>query len=76
MDGKRFIHFLFAEVFATFEFSGNLLVQSKIRMAQTNRLRLICQVQKEGQSYIQQYWIAIQDQIPSNDGLIYFCWGA
>jgi hypothetical protein len=45
-------------------------------MAQTNRLRLICQVQKEDQSYIQQYWIAIQDQIPSNDGLIYFCWGA
>lgn len=73
MNKKEFVYFLFAIILAEFEFGRNFLPQDKITNDCPDGLRLVCESQKEDESYLQQYWIRIQNSISSNDGLIYYC---
>jgi insertion element IS1 protein InsB len=45
-------------------------------MAAASGLWFVCQIRKEDKAHLQQYGSGIQNPIPSNDGLTYFCWSA
>lgn len=42
-------------------------------MVESDQLWFICQIQGKDQIHLQQYWLRLQNPIPPNDGLIYYC---
>ncbi len=73
MAADRFIHLLFAALLPAFEQGGNLLAESQIRMAQTDRLCFVCQIRAENQRDFQRYRAAIQSEFQRTKTINLFC---